>query len=74
MDGECSINDLAYDSTVGRSTSLSEPVIAQLVERRTVVVDHTIDILRSLVRLRLAGHSQIFFPPTKLQVSNEHVQ
>ena len=33
----------------------SQPVIAQLVERRTVVVKTLSDILRSLVRLRLAG-------------------
>ena len=31
-----------------------DPVIAQLVERRTVVDIH-VDILRSLVQIRLAG-------------------
>ena len=35
-------------------TSLTHPVIAQLVERRTVV-DLIVGILRSLVRIRLAG-------------------
>ena len=37
------------------------PVIAQLVERRTVVVTQTPDILRSLVRLRLAGVAKTFY-------------
>ena len=35
------------------------PPIAQLVERRTVEVVISVDILRSLVRIRLGG---LFFP------------
>ena len=42
-------------------TLLCYPVIAQLVERRTVEVHGVPVILRSLVRLRLAGSSQVLF-------------
>ena len=37
------------------------PPIAQLVERRTVVVVLHADILRSLVRIRLGGFFSFFF-------------
>ncbi len=41
----------------------SQPSLAQLVERRTVVVQ---SILRSLVRIRQLGSSPFFFNPQKI--------
>ena len=45
---------MQYNMTLS-SAANSQPVIAQLVERRTVVGNELPDILRSVVRLRLAG-------------------